>query len=278
MTKPCLTVGTWLSKFSMLGNMKTMPSIFVGHGSPMLALDDNNITHTLAAVGQSIIRGYGRPKAILMVSAHWYRDRNLIQRTDKPEQIYDMYGFPHALYEVKYPVNGCSALSDSVLAIKDIGAAIDNTWGIDHGAWTPLVHMFPEADIPVVQLSVNGAITPRQCYEIGKLLSPLRHEGYLIMGSGNVVHNLRLVNWESKNGSPEAEAFNRYITKAVESREDDIAINYRKHPDARYAAPTADHFLPLLYILGSCDGRRVTTFNNHLELDAIAMTGYLIEE
>ena len=149
--------------------MKTMPSIFLGHGSPMLALDDNNITHTLSSLGQRIIRDYGRPKAILMISAHWYKNRNLIQRTEQPTQIYDMYGFPKALYAVKYPVSGCVELSDAVLAIKQLDAVVDNTWGIDHGTWTPLIHVFPDADIPVVQLSVNGILTPQQCYEIGQL-------------------------------------------------------------------------------------------------------------
>lgn len=258
--------------------METMPSIFVGHGSPMLALDDNDITHALARLGDQVIRDYGRPKAILMISGHWYKNRNLVQRTDRPGQVYDMYGFPRALYEVKYPVKGCASLSDAVLAIKQIGAVVDNTWGIDHGTWTPLVHMFPNADIPVVQLSVNGTLSPRQCYEIGRLLAPLRREGYLIMGSGNVVHNLRMVNWDSQKDSPEAIAFNRYITEAVERRDDEAVIGYATHPDARYAVPTADHFLPLLYVLGSNSGRHVTTFNNHLELDSMAMTGYLIEE
>lgn len=255
-----------------------MPSVFLGHGSPMLALDDNDVTHTLNAIGQRIISDYGRPKALLMVSAHWYKNRTLIQRTDQPEQIYDMYGFPPALYEVKYPVRGCAELSDAVLGIKALGAEVDNTWGIDHGTWTPLVHVFPDADIPVVQLSVNGVLTSRQCYEAGQLLAPLRQQGYLIMGSGNVVHNLRLVNWDSQQGSPEAVAFNRYITEAVEHRDDETVIDYARHPNASYAAPTADHFLPLLYVLGSNSGRHVTTFNNHLELDSIAMTGYLIEE
>lgn len=255
-----------------------MPSIFLGHGSPMLALDDNKLTQTLSRLGQQILNNYGRPKAILMISAHWYTNRTLIQRTDSPQQIYDMYGFPKALYEVKYPVSGCVKLSDAVLAIKGLGVEVDNTWGIDHGTWTPLVHVFPDADIPVVQLSVNGALTPRQCYEIGQRLAPLRSQGYLIMGSGNVVHNLRRVNCGSQQGSPEAVAFNRYITEAVERRDDEAVIGYASHPDARYAVPTADHFLPLLYVLGSNDGRRVTTFNNHLELDAMAMTGYLIED
>lgn len=258
--------------------MKTMPSVFLGHGSPMLALDRSDVTRSLTALGERIIRDYGRPKAILMISAHWYTRRNLVQRTDHPRQIYDMYGFPEELYKVRYPAVGCAALSDAVLALPEIGAEADNSWGIDHGAWTPLVHVFPDAGIPVVQFSVNGVLTPRQCYEVGRLLAPLRSQGYLIMGSGNVVHNLRMVRWESRQGSPEAVAFNSFITAAVERRDDEAVIGYAAHPDARYAVPTPDHFLPLLYVLGSCSGRRVTTFNNHLELDSMAMTGYLIEE
>ena len=191
--------------------MKTMPALFIGHGSPMIAIDDNNITHNMSEIGKQIIRDYGQPKAILTISAHWYKNRTLIQRTESPEQIFDMYGFPKALYDVKYKPEGCLELSDAILAMKDFGAEVDNTWGIDHGTWTPFVHMFPDAKIPVVQLSVNGVLTPEQCYEMGKKLAPLRKQGYLIVGSGNVVHNLRLVNWNSDHGSPEAIAFNNYI-------------------------------------------------------------------
>lgn len=258
--------------------MNTMPSIFVGHGSPMLAIEDTMITRRLSEVGEQIIRNYGQPKAILMISAHWYKDRNLVQKSDNPVQIYDMYGFPQALYEVKYEPKGCAALDDAVLAMKGVGARVDNTWGIDHGAWAPLVHLFPGATTPVVQLSVNGAIPPRRCYEIGRQLSSLRSQGYLIIGSGNVVHNLRRVNWGSQEGSPEAVAFNAYITSAVEKRDDESVINFNLHPASSYAVPTAEHFLPLIYVLGASEGKKVTVFNKHIELDSMAMTSYLIEQ
>lgn len=251
-----------------------MPAIFVGHGSPMLALDNDNITDGLKSVGKEVIEKFGKPKAILMLSGHWYKNRNLIQKTEHPEQIFDMYGFPKALYEVEYKPIGWAELSDAVLAIKEIGATIDNSWGIDHGTWTPLVHMFPGATIPIVQMSVNGVIGPEKCYEIGKLLAPLREQGYLIMGSGNVVHNLRRVDWYSDHGSPEAVAFNDYITNALEERDDETVINYESNKYARYAAPTADHFLPLLYILGASVGEKPKVFNNVCNLDAIAMTGF----
>ena len=255
--------------------MKTMPSVFLGHGSPMLALDRSDVTRSLTALGERIIRDYGRPKAILMISAHWYTRRNLVQRTDHPRQIYDMYGFPEELYKVRYPAVGCAALSDAVLAIPEIGAEADNSWGIDHGAWTPLVHVFPDAGIPVVQFSVNGVLTPRQCYEVGRLLAPLRSQGYLIMGSGNVVHNLRRVEWDNERGSPACERFNRYITEAVLSGDSEKVLNYGNHPDASYAVPTPDHYLPLCYCLGAAGGDKARAFNNVCSLGAIAMTGYV---
>jgi 4,5-DOPA dioxygenase extradiol len=261
----------------MMMEAKRMPAVFVGHGSPMLALEDSVVTRRLGQLGKEILGNYGRPKAILMVSAHWYKNRNLVQRTERPEQVYDMYGFPPELYAVKYEPKGYPALADTLLAIANLGATVDNSWGLDHGAWTLLIHMFPEADIPVVQLSVNSVLTPRQCYDIGRLLAPLRHEGYLLMGSGNVVHNLRMTNWASDHGSPEAETFNDFITDAVVRRDDEAVIQFNTHPLARYAVPTNDHFYPLLYMLGASEGERPQVFNKVCNLDSMAMTGYLFD-
>lgn len=251
-----------------------MPAIFVGHGSPMLALESDGVTEALKEVGEKVLSEFGRPKAILMVSAHWYKGRNLVQRTPHPQQIFDMYGFPKALYEVEYKPSGCEELSDAVLAINDLGAVVDNSWGIDHGTWTPLVHMFPGAQIPIVQLSVNGIAGPQGCYDIGRLLAPLRSQGYMIMASGNVVHNLRRVDWDSNRGSVEAVAFNDFITNAVAQRDDRQVVGCETNPNAHYAAPTPDHFLPLLYILGATEGERPYVFNNVCTLDSIAMTSY----
>ncbi len=253
---------------------RRMPAIFVGHGSPMLALDNDKVTDGLKLIGKKVIAEFGTPKAILMLSAHWYKSHNLIQKTDNPKQVFDMYGFPQALYEVDYKPRGCAELSDAVLSIQDIGAKVDNTWGIDHGTWTPLVHMFPAAAVPVVQLSVNGVIGAHGCYDLGKKLAPLREQGYLVMGSGNVVHNLRRVDWDSHHCSTDATAFNSFIVRAVERRDDEAAISYRQNRYATYAAPTADHFLPLLYILGASQNEMPLVFNNVCTLDAIAMTSF----
>lgn len=176
---------------------KKMPVIFSGHGDPMIALRDDEVTRGMRRVGDNVLKQYGKPKAILAISAHWYTKGTFVQTAAEPKQIYDMYGFPKDLYEVKYPAKGCKELSDRVKEILGDSVKVDDSWGIDHGTWTVLVHMFPDADIPVVQLSVDGALDEIGLYEIGWKLAALREEGYLIFGSGNVVHNLRRVEWDN---------------------------------------------------------------------------------
>ncbi|MGN1023077.1 MAG: 4,5-DOPA dioxygenase extradiol [Lachnospiraceae bacterium] len=252
-----------------------MPVIFSGHGSPMLALEHNDITETLKKTGEEAIAAHGVPRAILAISAHWYQGETLVQSAAHPKQIYDMYGFPKELYEVKYNAVGSPALTDEVKNLLGGAVRVDDSWGIDHGTWTVLVHMFPKADIPVVQLSVNGRLTPEKCADLGRKLAPLRDAGYLILGSGNVVHNLRMVDWDNENGSPACIRFNDYITEAVLSGDNKKALHYGTHPDASYAVPTPDHFLPLCYCLGAADGDAARAFNNVCNLGAIAMTGYV---
>lgn len=253
---------------------KKMPVIFSGHGSPMLALDDNDVTRGLRVIGNTVLREFGKPRAILAISAHWYTRGTFVQRTDSPKQVYDMYGFPRELYEFQYPVEGDVTLADRVCALLGERVAVKNDWGIDHGTWTVLCHMFPDADIPVVQLSVDGTLSIEEIYDIGKKLEPLRVEGYLIFASGNVVHNLRRVDWNDPNGSPECLSFNDAIMRFVLARDDSAVMRYDAVPNAAYAVPTPEHFLPLLYCLGVSEGETPMVFNNHCELGAIAMTGY----
>ena len=252
-----------------------MPVIFSGHGSPMLALEHNDITRTLRETGEQLLASQGKPKAILAVSAHWYQGETLVQSAAHPRQIYDMYGFPEELYEVRYNAVGSPALTEEVKNLLGGAVRVDDSWGIDHGTWTVLVHMFPKADIPVVQLSVNGRLTPAKCADLGRKLAPLREEGYLILGSGNVVHNLRMVDWDNEDGSPACKRFNDYITEAVLAGDTNQVLHYGTHPDASYAVPTPDHFLPLCYCLGAADGDAARAFNNVCSLGAIAMTGYV---
>lgn len=254
--------------------MKKMPAIFVGHGSPMIALDHNELTDTYHRLGKRILEEFGKPRAILMVSAHWYTHGTLVQSAAKPRQVYDMYGFPPELYALKYEPTGFAALTREVTDLLGNGVEVDDNWGIDHGTWSILVHIFPEADIPVVQLSVNGDIAACQSYELGQKLASLREKGYLIMGSGNVVHNLRRVEWENEHGTPAADRFDAAIKAAIEQRNDEAVIDFQRYPDADYAVPTPDHFLPMLYILGASRGESPYVFNNVRNLGSMALTGY----
>lgn len=254
--------------------MKRMPAVFLGHGDPMIALADNELTRRFRALGERIVAGVGRPKAILAVSAHWYNARTFVQTDPEPRQVYDMTGFPKELYEVKYPVRGDAGLSARVLAAPGLDARVDDSWGVDHGVWSVLVHVFPKADVPVVQLSVNRFLDAAASYEAGKKLAFLRDEGYLILASGNVVHNLRRVDWNNPAGTPEADAFDEWIRAQVEARRDDAVIDFRRHGDAAYAVPSPDHFLPLLYALGASAGEKPCAFNAVRTLAAISMTSY----
>ena len=258
-------------------DQKRMPVIFSGHGSPMVALEHSSITEGMAKTGDFVLENYGTPKGILAISAHWYAGGTYIQSSPEPRQVFDMYGFPDELYQVSYHVKGNAELTESVKSLLWDAVSVNNSWGIDHGTWTVLVHMFPKADIPVVQLSVNRNLTTQKIYELGKKLSALRDMGYLILGSGNTVHNLMRVEWENPNGTPMAVRFNEFINDAVLGGDIESILNYKNIPDASYAVPTPDHFLPLIYCLGAAEGDSVRVFNNVCNLGSMAMTGYLFE-
>lgn len=258
--------------------MKRMPTLFVGHGSPMMALEHTEITNTFTSIGQNIINNYGKPKAILAISAHWYTDGTYIQSAENPKQIYDMYGFPQELYEVVYPAKGDSNLTKEVQKLLGNSVSINDTWGIDHGMWTVLVHMFPDASIPVVQLSINKYLSPKEAYQLGTKLQSLRDEGYLIMGSGNIVHNLRRIEWDNPSGTSATIEFDQYISKAVLENDINAIVNYTRHPQASYAAPTPDHYLPLIYIMGASESAKPTIFNQTYSLGSLSMTGFIFED
>jgi len=254
--------------------MEKMPVIFVGHGDPMIALKINEMTETLKKIGKDIIEKYGEPKAILCISAHWYTKDTFIQSTEIPNQVYDMFGFPNELYEVKYPVKGSKELTKDVEKILGNEVKINDDWGIDHGTWTVFVHMFPEAKIPVVQLSVNANLSANKAYKLGEKLAKLREKGYLIVGSGNIVHNLRKIEWDNPKGTQEADKFDRYILENISKREDEKVIKYEEHEYSNYAVPTPDHFMPILYILGASQGEKPYIFNEMRELGSLSMTSY----
>src|SRR6266581_2124113 len=223
-----------------------LPAIFFGHGSPMNTLEQNRYTDAWRQLGAQV----GRPKAILAISAHWYTRGTAVTAMDRPKTIHDFYGFPQALFDVQYPAPGDAQLAARVRELlAPVDVALDQSWGLDHGTWSVLKHAFPGADIPVVQLSIDGTQQPQFHYETGKRLAPLRDEGVLVAGSGNVVHNLRLM--KRAGGAPFdwAVRFNEKIRVALASRDHRALVDFEKFgEDARLSVPTPEHYLPLLYV------------------------------
>lgn len=254
--------------------MSRMPVLFVGHGSPMNAIEDNDFSRTWRKLGETL----PRPKAILAISAHWYVPGRFVNDQDQPRQIYDMYGFPKPLYDLIYPAVGSPVLAAQVTQCCD--ASVQNDWGIDHGTWSVLVHMFPKADIPVVQLSVDRTASPAEHFALGQKLQALRDLDILILGSGKIVHNLRLVNFSQAGGEAWAERFDQLISEKIRARDFAAVLDPRQlSEDARLAIPTPDHYWPLLPILGAATEQdHITVFNQVCQYGSLSMTSYLFSE
>jgi len=226
-----------------------MPVVFVGHGNPMNALQTNAYTEGWRALGQRL----PRPKAILAISAHWYVPETAVTAMPAPRTIHDFGGFPRELYQVQYPAPGDPLLAGRVQSLlAPLSVRRDQQWGLDHGAWSVLRHLFPQADIPVVQLSIDETQPAAFHYEVGKQLAPLREEGVLIIGSGNLVHNLHAYAWGQHAVEPFdwAVRFEQRARELLRAGDDGLLIDYEAlGADAMLAIPTPDHYLPLLYIL-----------------------------
>jgi len=238
----------------------TMPTIFFGHGNPMNALADNDWTRGWAGIGRSIPQ---RPRAILSVSAHWYIPAVAVTTVQRPRTIHDFGGFPRELFEYEYPAPGSPELSRRVRELLgDELIADDGRWGLDHGTWAVLCHVFPEADIPVVQLSIDETRTAGWHYEFAKALAPLRDEGVLVIGSGDIVHNLHTYAWGKTNVEPFdwAIRFERRAREMIVAGDHGPLVEYESlGRDARLSIPTPDHYLPLLYVLAlQREGEAVT--------------------
>lgn len=229
-----------------------MPALFLGHGTPMNTLADNRYTQAWHKLGLSL----PRPKAILAISAHWYVGGLAVTAMEQPETIHDFGGFPQALFDVRYPAPGSPALAARVQELLlPPGAAADHSWGLDHGTWSVLAHVYPEADIPVVQLSMDRRQPASFHYEIGRRLSALRDEGILIVGSGNVVHNLRVMRTDADNSYHAydwAGRFEQRVKNHLLRHEHEALIDFEKlDPEALLAVPTPEHYLPLLYVIST---------------------------
>jgi 4,5-DOPA dioxygenase extradiol len=226
-----------------------LPAVFFGHGNPLNAIQHNAYTDAWSTIG----RAMPRPKAVLCVSAHWYLPGTWVTAMTQPRTIHDFGGFPRELYEVRYPAPGDPALASRVQSLlAPVAAGRNVDWGLDHGTWSVLCHVFPNADVPVVQLSLDETQPPAFHFELGKRLAPLRDEGVFVMGSGNLVHNLHAYGWGRRSLGPYdwALRFEDRARELIRNGEHDPLIAYESlGADARLSVPTPEHYLPLLYVL-----------------------------
>ncbi|MGL9723040.1 4,5-DOPA dioxygenase extradiol [Sodalis sp. (in: enterobacteria)] len=249
-----------------------MPALFLGHGSPMNVLEDNRYTHTWQQLGQTL----PRPKAIVAISAHWYTQGTAVTAMAQPRTLHDFGGFPQALFDKRYPAPGSTALAQHVQSLLAPVAVHADTgeWGLDHGTWGVLIKMYPEADIPVVQLSIDATRDAAYHFALGRKLAALRDEGVMLVASGNVVHNLRTVRWQDEaEPYPWALSFDQFVRENLSAQEEPHPlIAYRQHQDAALSNPSPEHFLPLLYVLGSRIGDEpVTVPVDGITLGSISM-------
>lgn len=255
---------------------KKMPVLFVGHGSPMNAIEDNEYVRTWKEIAKKI----PKPEAILCISAHWVTSGTRINDQENPKIVYDMYGFPQELYNVKYDANGSNRLAHDTIRYINRAVKIDNSWGIDHGVWSVLCNMYPEADIPIYQLSIDDNISAETHFDIGKDIGILREKGVLIIGSGNVVHNLSKVKWTMEEGYPWALEFDNFIMENIKNKNYENVVHYEKAGNSsKLAFVTTEHFYPLLYVLGAVgENDKLSIFNNSCTMGSLSMTCYLFEE
>ncbi|KAF2072404.1 hypothetical protein CYY_006279 [Polysphondylium violaceum] len=261
----------------MTNNILKMPSLFIAHGSPMLAIQTTPYTKFLNTLGDSL-----KPKAIVIFSAHHETEVTTVSVHDNTyDTIYDFYGFPKEMYQIKYPAKGSSSVANSVLdklQKSGLKAQKETKRGLDHGSWTLLMKMFPNADVPVVQVSVNPNGDARQHYEIGKSLRGLKDEGILIIGSGVTVHNLGAIKWGQDKPEPWAVKFDDFLIENVKSNQLDNLFNWSKlAPNARLAVPTAEHFFPFFVALGASSSDDISSskvINRHYEVGTLSYLSF----
>jgi len=269
-----------LNKFKILTdpfeNTDTFPVLFVGHGSPMNAIEQNEFTNGW----QNVSRNLPKPSAILCISAHWETKGTFVTAMEKPTTIHDFGGFPQQLFDVQYPAPGSPELAaETQNLVEKTTIGLDSSWGLDHGAWSVIKHFFPEADVPVIQLSLDYRQDAQYHYDLGKQLAALRNKGILIVGSGNMVHNLRMIDWQKPDtGFDWAQEANSTFKKLISSNDHQQLINYKKlGREIELSVPSPDHYLPLLYALAlKTDKEEVSFFNDKSVMGSISMTSVKI--
>lgn len=249
------------------------PALFVGHGSPMNAIETNRFTQEWERIGKQL----PKPRAILSISAHWLtRGATKVTGMAKPRTIHDFGGFPQELFDVQYPALGSPEVADETIkAVTSKHILIDDEWGFDHGTWSVLNKMYPQADVPVLQLSIDYSLSPAEHYALAQELKKLRTKGIMILGSGNIVHNLRAIDWTNSKAFDWAEEFDSVIAKAIAEGDHQTIIDFQNQKSARMAHPTYDHFLPLLYVLGVEDPSDSRAFfNEGIDMGSISMRSF----
>lgn len=255
-------------------SQEKMPVLFVGHGNPMNALYDNDITRSWRKMGEGL-----HPKAILVISAHWQTPGTFVTIAPKPKTIHDFGGFPQELFDMQYPAPGAPEIAQEVIgAVQGISVEEDHEWGLDHGAWSVLVKMFPDADVPVFQMSMDYRKSPEFHYELAGQLQFLRSKGVLIVGSGNIVHNLRMARWNSDQPYEWAVEFDQETKTLLEDGNHQALVNYQKlGQDAALSIPTNEHYLPMLYTLGlQTKQDDILFFNEAIDLGSISMRSFVL--
>lgn len=259
MTDLAVPLKAWASKLSDLPETEKMPVLFVGHGNPMNVLFDNPFTRALHALPKTL----PTPRAILMVSAHWETRGTFVHGLVQPKTIHDFGGFPDEMYQIQYACPGSPEYAKAVQGlVKSVEIQWDTQWGLDHGAWTVLHHMYPEAKVPVFQLSLNRDFPPQRHLELARELKMLRRKGILIIGSGNIVHNLGMVDFSSEDAKPFdwAVEFDEKVKLLIVNRDASALAHYQSLPSSRFAVPTNEHYLPLLYSMGLTDSNEPLSF------------------
>ena len=257
--------------------MSRMPAVFLGHGSPMNTLEHNRYTQSWNDMGRRV----GKPKAVLAVSAHWYVNATAVTAMDRPKTIHDFYGFPDELFAFQYPAPGSPALAERVAELLSpawVGRDVDS-WGLDHGTWSVLAHVFPDADVPVVQLSIDAQKSFEDHVALGRALAPLQDEGVMVVASGNIVHNLRMIRWDQPDaGFDWAVSFDTHVRDAMASDPASLA-GVSSHPGFAPSVPTPDHFIPALYIAGMADaqGKKASVLEGGYAMGSLSMTSYLVD-
>jgi len=259
--------------------MGRMPVLFVGHGSPMYAIEENEFVQTWRQLGDTL----PIPKSVLCISAHWETKGTHVTGMLNPPTIHDFGGFPQELYEIQYPAPGNPALANEIInSITGTTILLDDAWGLDHGAWSVIKRMYPNAEIPVIQMSLDYTKSPEEHYELAKQLASFRDKGVLIIGSGNIVHNLRKVSWDKPDdeefGFDWAVEANETIKKLILDNDHKKLIDYNLiSKEVQMAVPTPDHYLPLLYILAlKNDNDEISFFNDKAVMGSLSMTSLKI--